>query len=130
VELIESLIREHGGELADRLSQASDLDAGQAQRFVPEAARDVGAALGGGGLDLGSLLGGDLGSLLSKLDLGSLAGRTGLGESQASGALESLLPMLLEFVQKEGGGLEGLASALGGKDAAGLLGRAGKLFRS
>jgi hypothetical protein len=39
-----------------------------------------------------------------------LAGRTGLGESQVSGALESLLPMLLEFVQKEGGGLEALAS--------------------
>lgn len=128
MELIESLIREHGGELAQRLSQAGDLDAAQAQRFVPEAARDVGAALGGGGLDLGSLLGGDLGSLLSKLDLGSLAGRTGLGESQASGALESLLPMLLEIVQKQGGGLEGLASALGGTGLGGLLGKAGKLF--
>jgi len=130
VELIESLIREHRGELAQRLSQASDLDAGKAQRFVPEAARDVGAAFGGGGLVLSSLLGGDLGSLLSKLDPSSLAGRTGLGESQVSGALESLLPMLLEFVQKEGGGLEALASALGGKDAAGLLGMAGKLFQS
>ena len=130
MELIESLIREHGAELVERLSGAGELDAAQAGRFVPEAARDVGAALGGGGLDLGALLGGDLGSLLSKLDVGSLAGRTGLEESQASGALQSLLPMLLDLLQQDRGGLEGLTSALGAGDVAGLLGKAGKLFGS
>lgn len=128
MEMIETLLREHGAELVEKLTGAGDLDAAQAERFIPEAGRDVAAALGSGGLDLGSLLGGDLGSLLSKIDLGALAGRSGVSESQASGALGTLLPLLLRLFQGEKGGLEGLVSAMGGEGWDDMLSKAGQLF--
>ena len=128
MEVIDSLLRRHGADLVAALTEKTQLDKTQAERFVPEAARDVGNALGSSALDLGSLLGGDVSDLLSRLDVGSLASRTGLHEGQAQSALGALLPALLSLVQQDTGGLEGLASALGRKDLGGLLSKASKIF--
>ena len=127
---IQSLLAEHLPDLVSKLTQQTNLNEAQAQRFIPEAAQEAVSALGSGGLDLKSLIGGQLGGLLSKIDIGGLATKSGLAEDQASSALESFLPQLLGILQGQKGGLEGVVTSFLGQDggATGILGKLTNLF--
>jgi len=134
--MIETLLKQHGGELMSALTGSGGLDAGQAERLLPPAVGGIGEALAGGGLDLGDLLGGGGGAasaLLSKLDISAIAGAAGVDEGQTRNGLASLIPIVVSLLGKEAGGAEGLLSMLGGQGgstgAVGALGGlAGKLF--
>ena len=129
MELIQNLLKEHGGELVSTLVGESGFGQAQAEKLVPAVGSQLGDALGGGGLDLGALLGGgDLGSLISKFDLGALAGAAGTDEATAQSGLQAILPKLMSLLGDGAGGAAGLASMLG--DKGGLLGAAGKLAGS
>ena len=127
---IQSLLAQHLPDLIAKLTQQTDLNEAQAQRFIPEAAQQTASALGSGGLDIQSLLGGQLGGLLSKFDIGALATKSGVAEDQASSALESFLPQLIGILQGQAGGLEGVVAAFLGQGggAAGVLGKLTKMF--
>ena len=134
--MLESLLREHGGELLSSLTGAG-LDSSQAESLLPPALGGIGDLLKGGNLDVGDLLGGGDGAvsaLLGQLDIGSIASAAGLSEGQAQGGLASLIPVVMSLLGKQSGGVEGLLSMLGG-DSGGtsgglgaLGGIAGKLF--
>ena len=136
--MLEDLLKEHGADLLSAMTSGSELDAGQAEQLLPPALSGIGDAVTGGGLDLGDLLGGGegaVGALLSKLDLGQIAGAAGLSEGQTQSGLQSLLPVVLSLLGDKAGGAEGLLSMLGGVSSGGsegglgaLVGAAGKLF--
>ncbi|MGH0034528.1 MAG: hypothetical protein ACQGVK_05835 [Myxococcota bacterium] len=132
--MIEGLLKQHSAELVGALAGQSELDEGEAKALVPPALSGIGEALGGGGIDLAGLLGGQggAGELLGRLDVGGIAAAAGLGEDRARSGLESLIPIVLSLLGDKAGGAEGLASLLGGaggSDAMGAIGGlAGKLF--
>jgi hypothetical protein len=126
--IVDELISSQGSELLASLTGQAGLSAQQAEKFLPAATEQVVSQVKGGGFDLASLLGGDgIGSLISKLDIASLASQVGIPESLASGGLQALVPVLLSALQGKAGGAEGILSLLGGDDAGGALGAVGKL---
>ena len=132
--MIESILKEHAGELMGTLTERGGLDASQAEGLLPPALGGIGEALAGGNLDLGSLLsGGGASELMSRLDIAGIASQAGLDEGQAQGGLAALLPVALQLLGDKAGGAEGLLSMLGGETSGagkmgGLLGAASKLF--
>lgn len=135
--MLDQILSEHGSEMITAITERSDLDTGEAQKLLPPALDGIGSALSSGNLDIGSLLGGGGGAsaLLEQLDIGALAGAAGIEEGRARGALESLVPVVLSILGKEGGGgaLGSLLGAVGGESGAGgalgaIGGIAGKLF--
>lgn len=134
--MLDELLKAHGGELLASLTQGGGLEQGQAEKLLPPALDGIGSALGAGGFDLSSLLGGGENvaqSLLGQLDIGKIAGAAGLSEGQTQGGLTSLIPTVLGLLGNEGGGAEGLMSMLGGGETSSsglgaLAGVAGKLF--
>ena len=135
--MIEALLKEHGSELIAAVTGQTSLDKSQAQELVPPALGGIGDALGGGSLDLSSLLGGGgsaVSALLGQLDLSSIASQAGLDEGQAREGLVALIPVVLSLLGDQAGGAEGLLSMLGGGTGGGagamgaLGGIAGKLF--
>jgi nucleoid DNA-binding protein len=135
MDLLASLLREQAPQLVSAVTEKTDLTSEQAERLVPEAADATVAALGQSeGLDLGNLLGGgNLGQLLSKIDVSALASRVGISDSQAGTALQTIVPLVLQLIQSKGGGADGVTSLIGGKGTGGLLSQvgqlAGKLFK-
>ena len=134
--MIESILREHGGELLGALTGSGGLSSDQAESLLPPALGGIGDALSSGDLDLGALLGGgDVSSLLGQLDLGGIAAQAGLDEGQTRGGLQALIPVALSLLGDKAGGAEGLPSMLGGGSAGGAAGAlsavsglAGRLF--
>lgn len=134
--MIETILKEHAGELMGAISQNSELDAGQAERLLPPALGGITDALTSGQLDVAGLLGGGGGgvsALLGQLDIGDIAAQAGLEEGPARGGLTALIPVVLQLLGQESGGAEGLLSLLGGGQGGGgklgsVLGAAGKLF--
>ncbi|MEZ4333619.1 MAG: hypothetical protein R3F35_17840 [Myxococcota bacterium] len=135
--MLEQLLRQHADPLVSAMTQGTRLDADQAKRMLPPALDQIGDAVqgGAGGLDLGALLGGGQGAvqaLIGQLDLGRIASAAGLSEAQVREGVERLVPAVMGLLQGQGGGIDGLLSALGAKGGAGALGAlggvAGKLF--
>ena len=134
--MIETILKEHAGELLSAVTSGSQLDSGQAEGLIPPALGGIGQALCGGDLDLSGLLGGGgdgISALLGKLDIAGIASQAGLSEGQAQDGLSSLIPVALSLLGDKAGGAEGLLSMLGGGGSAGgavgaLSGIAGKLF--
>ena len=128
MDLLKQMIEENGPALLGALTGDAGLSESQAQSLLPEVASGVGQALEGGGLDLGSLLGGDVGKLLQDVDFGALASAAGLSEAQVESGLEALLPLLMKLLGEQTGGAEGLGALLGG-DAGKALGSLGDLAK-
>jgi len=134
--MIESILREHGGELLGALEGAGGLSSDQAESLLPPAIGGIGDALSSGDLDIGRLLGGGgVSSLLGKLDVGGIAAQAGLEEGQARSGLQALIPVALSLLGDKAGGAEGLLSMFGGESQGGagnalgaVTGLAGKLF--
>jgi len=135
--MLETILKEHGGELLGAVTNGSSLDASQAEGLIPPALGGIGDALAGGDLDLSSLLGGGgdgVAALLGKLDVGAIAAQAGLDEGQAQSGLTALIPVVVSLLGDKAGGADGLMSMLGGlaggSGAGGgvLGGLAGKLF--
>jgi len=126
---VDQFLEENGGELVGGLVQQLGFSKEQAQTFVPIAVSKVLELLQGGGLDLGSLLGGASAKGVSdRIDVGQLASQAGVSEPLAQQGVESLVPTLLSKLGEQGGGAEGVGALLGGGDASKLLGGVGKLF--
>jgi hypothetical protein len=143
--MLETLLNENGTELLAALTGSGGLDANQAESLLPAALNGIGDAVSGGGLDLGSLMGGGgegITALLGKLDIAGIASSAGLETGQAQTGLTSLIPVVLSLLGNEAGGAggaEGILSLLGGaggtsdtSDTSAALGAlggiAGKLF--
>jgi hypothetical protein len=135
--MLEQLLKQHADQLVSAMTQGTRLDADQAKRMLPPALDQIGDTVkgGAGGLDLGALLGGGQGAiqaLIGRLDLGRIASAAGLSDAQVREGIERLVPAVMGLLQGQGGGVEGLLSALGAKGGAGALGAlggvAGKLF--
>jgi len=137
--MLETILKEHGGELLGALTQGGSMDASQAEGLIPPALSGIGTALSSGQLDISSLLGGmsdgsGIQSLLGQLDVGGIAAEAGLDEGQTESGLTRLIPVVLSLLGDKSGGAEGLLSMLGGAGggsggALGALGGiAGKLF--
>lgn len=127
--LVQELVAQHGPQLVADLTARAGLDALQAGKFVPAAGDTIAKALAGGGVDISRVVGGDFGALLSKIDVAALAKKVGIDGGRAQGALATLLPLVLQLVRQESGGLEGLLKNLaGGGGLRDLGGAAAKLF--
>ena len=111
---LQDVLSEHGADWIRKLVAQTDMGQGQAETFLPVAAKAVNALLEGGELDLSSLLGGGgLDDLLEKLDLGALAGAADVDRGTAARGLETIGPELLGALS--GGGQAGeLLGAAGG----------------
>ena len=132
--MLDTILKEHGPDLLSSLTSGGGLDASQAESLLPPALGGIGEALGGGGLDLGDLLGGGEGAaqgLLGKLDIGAIASAAGLSEGQAQSGLAALVPVVISLLGDKAGGADDLLSMLGGGSggAGGMLkGLAGKFL--
>ena len=137
--MLETILKEHGGELLGSLTEGGAMDASQAEGLIPPALSGIGDALSNGQLDLSSLLSGlsdgsGVQSLLGQLDLGEVAVQAGLDQGQTESGLTRLIPVVLSLLGDKAGGAEGLLSMLGGtgEGSGGALGAitgiAGKLF--
>jgi hypothetical protein len=68
-------------------------------------------------------------TLLEKIDVGGLASRVGLSEDRSSAGLAALLPLVLRFIDEDGGAMGSLKAIAKTDDAIdGLKGLGGKLF--
>jgi len=127
MELLKNLISEHGPSLMSTLTE-SGFSADQAQQFLPEATQGISDAISGGGITE-LLSGGDEGgmasTIMSKIDIESIASKVGIDSSLASNGLTALIPKVLALMNTEGGGL---SSLLGGGGIGRIAGMVGKLF--
>ena len=127
-QMVQQLINQHGAEFVRSLVAKAGFSVDEAQSFLPVAVEKLVAALQGGGLDLGGLLGGGgVTSLLAQLNAGEIAADSGIDEAKATAGLGELAPNLLSALKEQSGGAEGLLSALGSGKSDGLLGTAGGL---
>jgi len=131
--ILDEILEDKGSELSGALVEKAGFSGEEAQSFLPPAVGKVLEAVGGGGVDIGALMGaGGIQSLLAKIDLGSLASESGVEASKASSGLQAMLPLLMSALRDKAGGAEGILSLLGGGSAGGALGAvrglAGKLF--
>jgi hypothetical protein len=127
MDFIKELISTRGAGMLSEL-MSSGFDAGQAQRFLPEASESI---MGGiKGVDLSSLLKADVSSqvagLLGNIDIGGLASRAGVDDGLARTGLEKLIPMALGFL-KDNQAMAGLMGLMDGKGD-GIAGLARGLF--
>ena len=130
MEILKNLISEHGASLMSTLTD-SGFTADQAQQFLPEAAQGMSDAIGDGGISE-LLSGGDEGgmasTIMSKIDVESIASKIGIDPSLASNGLTALIPKVLAMMNAEGGGLSSLLSGGGGGIIGRVTGMVGKLF--
>jgi len=136
--MLESLLQDHADEFLGALTGAGGLESGEAQSLLPPALDGIGQAIGSGGLDLTSLLGGGGGdivsALLGRLDLAGIASAAGVDQGRAETGLASLIPVVVSLLGDKAGGAENILGMLGGGGgeagaALGALGGiAGKLF--
>ncbi len=137
--MLDTILKEHRGELLEAVTQGTSMDTSQAEGLIPPALNEIGTALSSGQVDLSSLLsgmgeGGGVQSLLGQLDISGIAAQAGVDEGQAKNGLTSLIPVVLSLLGDKSGGAEGLLSMLGGASggSGGALGAiggiAGKLF--
>lgn len=129
MDFLKQLIGDRASQLTASLA-GEGFSAEQAQRFLPEAGESVKTAIvNSGGLDLNSDQDSMISSLLNKIDIGALAGRTGLNASLVTKGLGSILPTLLSAVKdKLGSGGDLLALLAGGGDASNMLGKLKSFF--
>ncbi len=124
MDLIKGLLE--NTDIIGKLTGQVGLEREEAERFVPAATEATVAQVKSGAIDPGALLGGGagaIGELLSGIDVGQLASRVGIGKEQAGSALAAFVPVLMGFLQSQGGGAGGLGALLGGAGAGGLLGK-------
>jgi hypothetical protein len=127
-QMVQQLIGEHGSELVQNLVSKLGFSAEEAQGFLPVAVEKLMAALQGGGVDIGQLVGGGgVDAVLSMLNAGEIAASSGIDEAKAAAGLGELVPNFLSVLKAQSGGAEGLLSALGGGKSDELLGAAGGL---
>jgi len=131
MEILKNLISEHGPSLMSTLTE-SGFSTDQAKQFLPEAAQGMSDAISSGGISE-LLSGGDEGSIattiMSKINIESIASKVGIDSSLASNGLTALIPKVLDLINSEGGGL---SSLLGSGDSGGIgriAGMVGKLFK-
>lgn len=131
MKILTNLISEHGPSLVSSLTD-SGFSTDQAKQFLPEAAQGMSDAISSGGISK-LLSGGDESSIattiMSKIDVESIASKVGIDSSLASNGLTALIPKVLDLINSEGGGLSAL---LASGDAGGIgriAGMVGKLFK-
>lgn len=105
--IINALIKGKGSDLLSGLV-GSGFTQDQAEKFLPEAGKSISGALSGGESVS------DTDSILSKIDIASLAAKVGIDSSMATKGLKSLIPLIL--------------SKLGGESLGGMLGKAKGFF--
>ncbi len=130
MEILKNLISEHGSSLMSTLTE-SGFTADQAQQFLPEAAQGMSDAISGGGITellSGSDEDGMASTIMSKIDIESIASKVGIDSSLASNGLTALIPKVLAMLNTEGGGLSSLLGSEGGGGISGVAGMAGKMF--
>ena len=128
--ILKNLISEHGPSLLSTLTE-SGFNADQAQQFLPEAAEGISDAINGGGMSE-LLRGGDergmASTIMSKIDIESIASKVGIDSSLASNGLTALIPKILAMINTEGGGLSSQLGSGGGGAIGRIAGMVGKFF--
>ena len=132
MDLLKNLLESKAGDLASGLVSKAGFSADQAKAFVPEAAGSVVNAVKGSDKIDFTNMGTSVQAVIGRIDIASLAGKTGIGATQAKSGLAVIVPALLKLLEEKAGGAAGITSMLGGLKGAGGLGKvvggAGKLF--
>lgn len=130
--LLDDILGARTADLVAEVVGRTQLDAGEAEAFVPEAGRSVAGALAkrAGDLDLADLASAaNMATLLDQIDVVGLAERLGFSADKGRSGLTAMLPMLLGFLSKNDaamGALRALSGAGGALD--GLKDLGGQLF--
>lgn len=126
MDIIKELISSQGGKLVEQLTQ-SGFSAEQADQFIPEASNSIIDAIKDKGV--GAIADGSASSLMDSININGLASKLGIESGLAQNGMQSILPIVLSFLQNKSGGLSGVLSMLGGKDAGGLANMAKGFFK-
>ena len=129
MDFLKQILSDQTGPLIEKLTAATGFQREEAQAFVPAAITQVIEKLQGGGFDLGRLLGGGAGDLVSKLDPQGLAQTTNIDADKAREGLAAVVPGVLDAVKQQAGDAGNLLSALGGGDAPGVLNKLGGFLK-
>lgn len=119
--MIDQLFESLKDDLLPKLREQPGIESGEAEPFFNRAVQMIRNVISDGDFDVSSLLQGDLGGLMEKLDLGSLTGLISGGEDAAKGGLEKMLQGAMEKVGGDDGG--DLLGKLTGGDLGGLMGK-------
>lgn len=129
--MIQAILGDKFKDLTSALTSQSGFSAGQAEAFIPEAAKGFLTTLqeNGQGLDL-SDISNSASTLLQSFDINSLAEKVGISAEQAQSGIAAVMPILMSFAEQHQDKIESLSSMLGGNSAlSGILGSlGGKLF--
>lgn len=130
--MLEQLLGSAKSNVLQDLTSKLGLENSQAQGFLQQALALIERAFKNGKFDPSALLGGNLSSILGKLDLGSLSGLVGGDAGKAKTGMESVLDGLLNGIKNDPQQATALLTQLTGGNNSGLLGQvsglAGKLF--
>lgn len=131
--MIEQLLASAKDGIVKDLMGKLGLNADQAGGFLQKGISLIEGAIKSGTLDTSSLVQGNASGILSKLNLGSLAGLVGSDTNKAKSGMESILTPLMNGIKNNAGGAEKILGQLTG--AAGhegigakVAGLAGKVF--
>lgn len=129
MDILKTLLDDHGPALTSELTSKAGFSADQAKKFVPAAAQQALDKIKGGGFDLKSLLGGgDVSALIGKMDLAGLSKTAGIDAGKAAIGLKAILPMIMKLIQSKGFDANKLTEMLGGGGLGGVAKGIGKMF--
>jgi len=129
MDILKDIIGDKGTEILAALTQQG-FSTDNAQSFISESGDSIMSALNSGNVDLTQ---GDVqqktDSIISNIDIASLASKVGINSEMAQQGLGTVVPLIMNAVQDKLGDASGLMSLLGNSDAgAGLMGNIKKLF--
>ncbi len=131
MDFLKDLLEDKSATMISSLLGKAGFSAGQAEAFVPPAARSVLDAVksraGQAGL---AELASNPEAVAGAVDIAGLADEAGISREKAASGLEAVLPIILGVLRDKAGSLGSLGSLLGGGgEAVGAIsGMAGKLF--
>jgi hypothetical protein len=129
--MLEQLLSGSKAGIVSSLTSKLGMSGDQAGGFVGKLLPMIEGLVKGGGLDVKQLLGGDASGLISKLDMGSLAGFFGGSTDKAKQGVETVVSGIAGAAGSNKGLVDQLAGLAGGKSGGvgdAVSGLAGKLF--
>lgn len=131
MDLLTGIFKEHGADLASKLTVQTGFSADQATRFLPEAGSAMLDAFKSGEtkLDLDNVASaGNVDALLAGIDTEGLASKVGVSPELGASGLSAVVPPLLGLLGSDAGALAGLKALMSGSDAGGMLGKMGGML--
>ena len=126
MDFAQQFLEDNGAGLVQSLVTKFGFSEDKAGSFIGEMVKRIVEMLTGGGFDINTMMGtGGVSSLLSKIDIGALAGAAGVEQNQAEQGVKEVAPKLIDSLKSAADNPDDLMNLLGGKG--GMMGKLGDI---